>query len=197
MLFEIYDNLTDNDQDYQSIMSRMNIAFKVAKKYERFLIERQVIEINLKLGIEEVKDEKTWPLEDLVIPQKDSRALEFYQNLSEENKQEFENLRRLFFYDFFAHLKLKAEKIYKVKSGCAQDTLPRAMYQFIFKNTADFEALIASRMAEKALKQDNFELNPELISEWRVAALTQLQTEETEAYKEEKLQKKQRKSSKV
>lgn len=186
------DELREHEKDYKTIQLRLEMALKLAKKYENLLTETQQKLINSKIP-ESPKKEVDWlPLrapETMKTLTKDDKALNFYQKLSKENQQKFDDLQRMIFYHWFAEQKDKLIRSYTVdRQDKEEESLPKRPELLLFKDTENIESLISSRIAMLALKQQNFEVDDESLAAWRVIAIKQLDAEQNQSLGKKKVE---------
>lgn len=176
------DELNEHEQDCKMIQIRLSLAFKLAKKYEHLLAKAQQTLINARIQLKQpaVVNKpimKPWAPEVMHIPEKDPKALQFYEQLSQENKKKFDDLHRRVFYQEFGGAVEDLKRSYKENRGNKEDhQLPNHPKLLVFDDKMNLESLIASRMVILAF-QENVEVNDESLNALREAAVKQLEVE--------------------
>lgn len=186
--------LNEKDEDYKSIMLRLQIAFKIAKENEHLLTEaqRQLVDVRIQEENQTTTSIDDWlPIQvpdTSVMPTKDEIALSFYEKLSEENKVKFDKLHRFLFYCSFAHHIEVFQKEIHHPDNTFDHPFPRNPECIIFSEKGKFDSLLTSRMAILALKAKRFVIDKDTFIPIRSTAIQQLEEEQMKALGNENVQ---------
>lgn len=142
--------------EYKAVAMKLNIAFKIAKINERFLLEETKNLLNSNLNAAKISDQgekkqKHW-LDDVTIPAIDAKAREFYKNLDLKLKKKFNKHRFIFFVKNF---------VVPNKKLTTTSRKEKKMRSQFYTGLEDYEASIAARMAIYILKEEIEPLTPE------------------------------------
>jgi hypothetical protein len=177
----IKQNCNPEIESHKSALAKMKVAFEHGERLKDFLTEEQLKIIKRELAkpkSETAKDttdlEKMIPTPDeMIMPEIDFVASEFYETLSEKQKKNFVLLRRFFFYATCGKALMdQAQHLKEFRKS--SDVMP--MKKFIFKESHIVEAKIASRVAMFAYTDQEWDRDLFNIK-WRKKALDEIKNE--------------------
>lgn len=188
------DALDKREKDFDAIQMRLALALKLAKKYEHLLTATQQEQVNLRIPEDPMKEDEDDQLtlkvpDEIEKPPKDPTVLKFYQSLSNDKKQKFDNLHRKIFYNTFAKYKEEIIRNYTVNKEDA--SLPKRPEFLLFNDKENFESMIASRVALLALEEQFADIDDESLNSWRMTALLHLEIEQQLFLRNEQVVKKE------
>jgi hypothetical protein len=149
----IQDQLKEDEENYEGIKKKLRVAFEVAYKNRSVLTQAQRDLVNRRIDADKtmIATVADWipdrAPEEMEIPEMDPKALQFYQKLSTEDKQKFDDFRRMSFFLICGQHKINVAKHQALpKENNRKDFL-------LFPGKAKRDGVLASRMAMLALKQ--------------------------------------------